>query len=390
MYYANINSGAVTTAPKQKAKAAAQKRSRVPDGLAAQERQRRSACRPPAIRPAWAAAYGFLKTRFLPHYTGQPIAGSEEEKLDFYRSFRQLCSHYGINPVDTTGYAYPYGREVALYSAARLLRDKYQQHIEIMMEENNGLVALQATERFNTQNTLFYIPVLPLHTLMRNKKLRKAARLLLCIFRYLCHIAGVPFYTEENSYLYWNYEMLGDWVTDDPDGWDAEDYHNNIREVRTAQYIGDTMMRRLWNTIHRDRFGEWVAQFHPKDIFERDCHRLAKKFYALSQDYPKMNIYSHADESCLPDPESDCYDDTDCITMEKYIGFVASTEGWLYNNLEQSINSEFGECVSIQEPVLKRCFDGQTQDNDTLDYECRLLPLINELCYLLNNRTYDT
>lgn len=390
MDYAKVNIGAATAAPKQKAKAAAQKRRRVPDGLAAQERYRRSNCRPTALCPAGAAAYGFLKTRFLPHHTGQPFTGNDKEKEDFYRSFDLLCSHYRINPVDTRGFAYPYGREVALHEAARLLRDKHPQHIEMELQEDSGSFALQAIERFNTQNTLFYIPVLPLHTLMRDRKKRKAARLLLCIFRYLCHSAGVPFYTEENSYLYWNYEMLADWVTGDPDGWDAEDYHNNVREVRAAQYIGDTMMRRLWNTIHRDRFGEWVAHYQPKDSFERDCHRLAKKFYALSQDYPKTTMYAHADESCLPDPESDCYDDNDCITMEKYIGFVASTDGWLYNNLEQSINSEFGECLSIQEPVLKRCFDGRSQDNDTLDYECRLLPLINELCYLLNNLDYDT
>jgi len=389
MDYATPDNGATAAAPKQKAKAAAQKRRAMPAEHAAQEGHRRGACRPPAICPAGAAAYGFLKTRFLPHYTGQAVTGTTTEKEGFYRSFSLLCSHYGISPVATSHLAYPYGREVALYEAARLLREKHPQHIAIMLEENNGTIVLQAAERFNTQNTLFYIPVLPLHRLMRLRKRRKAARLLLCIFHYLCYSAGVPFYTEEGSYLFWNYDMLSDWVTDDPDGWDAQDYYSYLSEIRAAQYIGETMMRRLWNTLHREHFGQWVEHYRPKDRFDSDCHRLAKKFYALSQEYPNGNMYLHADGTCLPDPEEG-YDDNDCITMEKYIGFVASTEGWLYNNLEQAINSEFGECSSIQEPVLKRCFDGQPQHPDTLDYECRLFPLINELCYLLNNIDYDS
>ncbi|WP_159801804.1 hypothetical protein [Flavobacterium sp. MK4S-17] len=171
MDYATINSGAVTAAPKQKAKTAPQKHSRVPDGLAAQERRRRSACRPPEVSPCEAAAYGFLKTRILPHYMGQAIAGGNERE-DFYRSFKLLCEHYGIHPVDTKGYAYPYGREVALHEAGRLLNQKYPQHIGLELLEHNGSFVIQATETCYTGNTLFYIPVLPLHHMMQDKKHR--------------------------------------------------------------------------------------------------------------------------------------------------------------------------------------------------------------------------
>lgn len=145
MNYAKGISGAVTTAPKQKAKAAAQKRRRVPDKPAAQERHRRSACRPPDLNPCGDAAYGFLKTRFLPHYMGQALTGGIR-KDSFYRSFALLCNHYGIYPVDTKGYAYPYGREVALHEAGRLLNQKYPQHIELQVLEDNGNLIVQATE----------------------------------------------------------------------------------------------------------------------------------------------------------------------------------------------------------------------------------------------------
>jgi len=389
MDYAKGFIGAVTAAPKQKAKAAAQKRMRIPDKPRAQERHRRSTCRPHDISPAGAAAYGFLKTRFLPHYTGQPLRGSNNEKDGFYRSFGLLCSHYGISPCDTTGFAYPYGREAALHEAARLLTEKHPQHIEMELQEDSGTFSLQVSERFYTGNTLFYIPVLPVQYMMQRKEHRKAARLLLCVFSYLYHTAGVPYYTED-SYLYWHYEMVTEWLINDPDDWEQETYYNYMSQSRTALHHGEKMLRRLKNTVHRERFGEWLAAFVPDETFGRDCHHIAQKFYDLWRDYPEISLYHHADDSCLPDPEMEDYDDGDCITMEKYVGFVASTDGWLYENVEQSVNSYFNESLSKQEPVLKRCFDGREQQADSLEFECRLFPLINELCYLLNNYDYDT
>lgn len=388
MDYAKDTNGAVTAAPKKKAKAAAQKRRRVPDGFAAQERHRRSACRPREVSCAGAAAYGFLKTRFLPHYTGQIMAGGKERE-DFYRSFQLLCEHYKVKPVDTAGFAYPYGREVALHEAGRLLNQKYPQHIETEVLEDNGNFIVQATETCYTGNTLFYIPVLPVQNMMQDTKHRKAARLLLCIFSYLYHTARIPYYTED-SFLYWQYEMVSEWVSNDPDDWEQKDYYDYLSQLRAALHYGETMLRRLWNTIHLEHFGEWLADFKSNEPFDTECHRIAQKFYTLWQDYPETSIYTHADTDCLPDFEEDGYDDYDCITMEKYIGFVASTEGWLYENVQQSVNACFNESVSKQEPVLKRIFDGQPQDNDTLRFECRLFPLLNELCYLLNNYDYDT
>lgn len=386
MEYATSSNGAVTAAPKQKAKAAAQKRRRIPDKPSAQERHVRSPCRPPEVSPAGAAAYGFLKTRFLPHYTGQAVAGGNG-KASFYHSFALLCNHYGIYPVDTKGYAYPYGREVALHEAGRLLNQKYPQHIEMEVLEDNGNFIVQAIETCYTGNTLFYIPVLPVYNMMQDKKHRKAARLLLCIFSYLYHIANISYYTED-SFLYWQYEMVSEWVTGDPDDWEKKDYYDYVSQLRAALNYGETMLRRLSNTVHLDHFGEWLADFKSNDPFDTECHRISQKFYILWQDYPETSIYHHADTGCLPDFEDDGYDDYECITMEKYIGFVAGTDGWLYENVQQSVNAYFNESVSKQEPVLKRCFDGQPQDTDTLDFECRLFPLVNELCYLLNNYDY--
>lgn len=384
---------AAATTQKPTAKTASQKRRAVPALTIAQERQRSRACRPPAISPCGAAAYGFLKTRILPHYAGQAAAGSPQEKEGFYQSFARLCSHYAIAPADTQHFAYPYGRKVALHEAARLLRSQYPQRISIAFEEEGGDFSLNACERFDTSNTLFFIPVLPLHYLMQDKKRRNAAQLLLCIFAYLYRKAGVPYYTENDSYLCWNYDRIAEWVSYEPDDWEKEEYTMFMTEIRQALHYGEVMRRRLWSSVPLDRFAEWLGSFTPGDAFGRDCQCLAQKFYDLWQHFPTAGLYDHADSSCFPDPDSPDYDDYtdyDCITMEKYISFVATTEGWLYQRVEEAVNTDFNECNAMQEPVLTRCFDGREQSADTLDYECRLFPLINELCYLLNNCSYGT
>ena len=387
MDYATTNSGGAATAPKQKATTTAQKRGGIPAQPATPKGHRRSAGRPIGVSPCGAAAYGFLKTRFLPHYAGQPITGSRE-KADFYRSFEWLCEHYAIAPLDTTGFAYPYGRAVALHEAARLLHSKYPQHIALEVIADNGSFAIEATETYATGNTLFYIPVLPLHQMMRDRKHRRAAQLLLCVFRYLYHTVGIPYYTED-SFLCWQYDMVSEWVTGDPDDWEENDYNDYVSQLRAALHGGETMLRRLWNTLHLDRFGEWLEAFTPRDTLDKECQAIAQKCYRLWQDYPATSLFTHADTDCLSDVEED-YDDYGCITMEKYIGFVATTKGWVYENVQQSVNSYFNESTSQQEPVLKRLFNGQVQETDTLDFECRLFPLLNELCYFLNNYDYDT
>jgi hypothetical protein len=390
MDYANDTVRAAKPAQNPQAKAAAPKRRAVPAIAKAKEGHRRGAVGFPAIRPALPAAYGFLKTRFLPHFTGQLPAGNEAEKAAFYTSLGELCSHYGICPADTQALAYPYGRSVALHEAQRLVQDNYPQHIAIALEEDaRGVPVLNATESYNTQNTLYYIPVIPLHYLLQDRSRKKAAQLLLCTFAYLYHSVGVPYYRDEESYLYWNYDMVSQWVLDDPDGWETDNYNGYVSEINAASHIGEVMLRRLWNPILLNNFEKWASGFVPTDSFGKDCLTIVKKALRLWQDYPEAHLYRHADPDCLPDPEEG-YDDNDCITMEKYIGFVADTKGWLYDSLEQGINSEFGECSSIQEPVLKRFFDGRMQDDESLDFECRLFPLINDLCYILNNAYYDT
>lgn len=214
-----------------------------------------------------------------------------------------LCSHYGIAPVDIRSLAYPYGRAVALHEVRRLLKGRFRYGIDVMWEaDTDGLFALHATEYCNTRNTLYYIPVVPLHCLLQERRKKRAAQLLLYTVCYLYHKAGIPYYRDEGTYLYWNYEMVSDWVRDDPDGWEIDNYNGYVSEINTAVCIGDTMHRRIWNTKNLERFGQAVSGFEPCDNFAKECLAIAKATLTLWQDYPKAHLYRHADESCCPTP----------------------------------------------------------------------------------------
>ena len=331
MDYAIKHKRAASAAHKQKAKAAAPKRRAVPAEPEPQEGCRRGAAGQAAIRPAGAAAYGFLNVRFLPHLAGQPATVLPRDEDGFYRSFTLLCSHYGITPMDTRFLGYPYSKAVALWEARKLLRAR-QEDVQITAcRDAAGNLVLHAKETYNTGNTLYYIPVVPLHRLLQDCRTKRAAQLLLCTCAYLYHIAGIPYYTDNSSYLCWQYDMIREWVEDDPEGWEQDSYNCNRSQLNAAEHIGNVMQRRLWNPCHLNRFAELVEQFQPLDRLGCECLSIAEKALTLWQHHPQGHVYRHADTELLQGDDEDYNED--CITMDKYIGFCADTEGWLYHTL---------------------------------------------------------
>ena len=386
MDYATPHNGAASPAPRQKPKAAPPRRRGVHPANVPPKGYRRGTARQAAIRPAGAAAYGFLKCRLLPHFTGQGTAEAPQEEEAFFHSLGLLTAHYGISLTPTRHLGYPYSRELALWEADRLLRKVREESIGLEVQEQEGKPRLAATETYCTGNTLYYIPLLPLHYLMQDKRRRRGTGLLLGVCGYLLHRAGIPHYCDEGSYLFWQYDMIAEWVEADPDGWEPEHYWQQRSQLHEAQHIGGIMQRRLWNRYSLEHLEANAGKLVPQDDYEWECLSIAQDCVKLMQDYPQESLYRNADLSVLPDPEE--YGEEDCITMDKYIGFCADTQGSLYQTLSECVNNEFNEYGSIQEPVLRRTFDGQQQDNGSLDFECRLFRLMDDLCAILNNKEY--
>jgi hypothetical protein len=239
-------------------------------------------------------------------------------------------------------------------------------------------------ERYDVGTTLYYIPIVPLFQMLKDPKRKKTAQLLISVCSYLYHIANVPYYRQEDSYLYWMYEMHKDWVEQDDETDKTEDYK---REFRKAELVGDCIEQRIFNRTNLQVFGQRLNAFKSRNPFDQDCWLIACNALSLYTEYPTASIFRNAPMS-EQDPCNDDYDN-EIISMEKYISFISHTKGWLYESIADSINNEFNEYGAIAEPTISKRFDGKEDiTKNNLDFENRLFALLDDICTLLYN--YET
>lgn len=321
---------------------------------------------------------GFLRHRFLPLYEqDNDLPESVKIEKDFFESLRILTKHYGFETIAVRDKSYPYNILLAKEQIQKQLK-KLEQDIELsIMQDDKGIVKLMTKHSYYTNMTLYYIPVLPLYRLLQDKKQKRTAELLLSVFAYLYHIAGIPYYRENNTYLFYQYEYVQEWLMD----WDESDDKelSTIRsEFKKASYYGDILFRKLYNLYHLNNFKQRIDSYKPTSAFEKKCLIVAKTAWDLMIQYPDNNIFRNT--------SNQDFDEFDGVIMaEQYISFIAENEGVLFENISRAINDEFNECSEIEEPKLLQIFDSENQfPNKNLDFEYRLFPLLIELCSLLN------
>lgn len=346
--------------------------------------RKRSAERQTKIRPDSNATNGILKCTFLPKLKAeqsvQACKGTAKTERDFYKSLSTLAEHYGIEPMQTKEFGFPYNIVLGMWDMETKLKRTHINWDGLRLVQDSKKTFLKSAERYDTGTTLYYIPIVPLFKMLKDPKRKKSAQLLVSVCSYLYHIADIPYYRQENSYLYWLYEMHKDWVEQDGETEETEDYK---REFAKAELIGDCIEQKLFNCINLEMFEKRLSSFESRDVFEIECWQLACNAFALYSEYPTASIFRNA-----PLPEQDPYDndcDNETIGMEKYISFTADTKGWLYENLSDSINNEFNEYGIMEEPSISKSFDGSKVIQESLDFENCLFTLLDDLCSLLYN-----
>lgn len=332
--------------------------------------------------PAIDVANGFLKARFLPRLesdeTVQATPKTVKLERDFYKSLSQLCTYYGIEPMETRQYSYPYNIRLALWDTKRQLSEKVVCFDSLKIVNVGKRHFLETTERCNIAHTLYYIPVVPIYLGLRRKCQRKAATLLLSVCTYLHRIVGIPHYADDYSFLHWQYEMIGEWIENDDDADGTEGYKN---ELFRALWVGEIMWKKMGNLKNLDYFGKRITNFKSKTNTERDCLRLAKDAYALLKEYPDTSCFRFA----KPYEEYEEDDDYEVVTMESVISFCGETEGVIFDTLSSSVNTQLGEYGDAEEPAIIKRFDGNEVENRNLDFENRLFTLLDDLAYVLNH-----
>lgn len=332
------------------------------------------------LRTAGNATDGFLKHSFTPLYEqGQNLPNRCDAESGFFKSLSILSAQYGIPVPEVSGKQYPYNILLAHRKMQDELKRMGQEITLFIVQQEQGSICLATDNRYSTGTTLYYIPIMPLYRLLQDKKQKRTAELLLSVFAYLYHVAGIPYYRDDYSALSYYYECMEDWLSEDWGAEEESEQYEVISQYNCACYYGDVMLRKIFNPYHLNHFRERIATYKATTPFEYGCLRLARTALSMMERYPNCKIFRNTENEQLQQDEDDMI-----IRAEQYISFVADTEGLLYQNIAQMINSEFGECGEMEQPTLHQTYDDQTSTAmGSLDFEYEIFPLILNLCTLL-------
>lgn len=326
------------------------------------------------------ASNGFLKCRFLPKQeettTEHNSKTTAKMERDFYKSLSFLAKQYCIKPMQTKDFGFPYNIALSMRDIQTKMKHLNEDGSDFRLIQQNKKTAIAKREEYSPRAVLYYIPILPLFQMLREKTYKRNAQLLLSVYSYLYCVADVPYYRQENSYLYWQYEMHKDWAEDDEE---TEDAYKS--ELRQAEQVGDTMEKKIRNRINLKQFEQRLNLFESHTDFDKECLRIASNAFALYKKYPTASIFRNA-LMYNQDPYIN-NSEYEVITMEKYISFCADNEGWLYENLEQCISSEFNEYGALEEPTIYIAFGIRESPNNNFDFEQGLFTVLDDLCGLL-------
>lgn len=350
--------------------------------------------RPTEIRSDKATSNGFLRTTFLPklkenssqNVTTKPQNQKQSRKAerDFYQSLSQLSEHYCINPMPTKYFDFPYNVALSIWDIKKQLKDKVENWEDIQLMKKGHETYFISEEKCKTSSNLFYIPVIPLYKMLKNKQRKKSVQLLLSVCCYLYRNANIPYYRQGNSYLYWNYEMLTDWISEDEE---IDENHSSKKELQQAKIIGDFMEQKISHRKNVEIFGKRLERFKAKNDFDKEYFQLSEKAFQIYTDYPEECIFRNANFNNTTKQEDtdedDYYNEEKVISMDKYISFFADDKGVIYQNLIDCVNNEFNEYSDIQKPMIIKIFDGSDIPENNLDFENRLFEVLIQLSTLL-------
>lgn len=321
-------------------------------------------------------ADGFLRHTFAPLFEqGANLPKREIAESGFFKSLSLLCKAHGYPMPDVSDKPYPYNILLAHAVIQDMLRQKGQEAGLSIVREGKDKISLETKNRFETGTTLYYIPVTPLYRLLQDKKQKATTDLLLSVFAYLYHVAGVPYYRDQYTALYYYYDWMEEWVNEELYDFE-ESYRGKLqREYYSALYKGDVMLRKIFNPCHLNNFQQRLERYTPVTPFEYGCLHVAGKAYSMLETYPDCTIFRNTKNEQLDEEDM-------IIRAEQYISFVADTQGVLYDNIAQMINEELGQCGEMEQPTTRQIFNAEAEVQ-TLDFEYEFFPLILNLCTLL-------
>jgi len=347
--------------------------------------RRRSTAQPREERTAGHRTYGFLKHRFLPFWAVQ-ARNYRQLEAEFFRSLANLCHVYEIREPDVSALDFPQNVTTAYMQVKESLKLKDKTADCIIMKDGSHSATLAVLKRFDTGMCLYYIPVRPLWNVVQTAQQQPLAQMLLSVYAYLYQVANVPYYAEQDCYMFYQYETMQNWI-DEADDEDEEEKPYRDEQNEILQTLNDAGNRLLTIIREKDCLTNWEASitaYRQSGNWDLETESIASELLALYREYPNRTIFDNVHEE-LCEPE-----ETERIRMEQYLSFWWSNNDCFYDMIFDMVNNEFGECGVTDEPVSIQLFDTpQISVLNDLDFEKRLFDLINRLCSILNQYDHE-
>ncbi len=341
-----------------------------------------SKAQPPTLRTATPASNGFLRHSFMPMYQpASELPSQTAVERDFFKSLSYLTKHYGIDLKTYRTLPYPFNVLMAEREANRKLKAKGRHRELMVVEQEDAHTCLVVKETLNHDFGLYYIPVMPIYDLWQNPQHLPCAELITAVCSYLYAEAGVDYYRDDDGYMFNNYEFLEEWIAErKEEADDEEDYNRQQYDYDNAKLQGDFIQEKMMVKGFRHSLDSLIKNFSAVSDFDKKCLKVAETALRLWQDYPDTSLYKHAN---MQDYEPDDYDDN-YIGMHEYISFIGSINDSISDDLKNMVNDDFNERNRYQEPEITTFFSKpQGHYTNELDYEERLLDLIDDLCTVL-------
>lgn len=316
----------------------------------------------------------FLNNRFLPFFNDRFSIMNRKEQIetDFFRSMRYLCQLHGIPLLQRSSKPFP----LNIAEAIRTLKENMssRMRLDLVLLQKRTRCSLATVKTFDTDRTLYYIPVKPLWALIAKGVDKQSSDLLLSIFSYLYQIVRVPWHDEPN-FLSYAYCGLFDWYLESEE---PESVSCAIEEIQEMWQRSSEILKAIKQKNNLEKFEQRIKDYSGSP----ELKALADKYLVLYKQHPTRNIYDSLPERLLyPEVE-------DRISADWYLSFYWDAKGEVCQELMDYVNNCLQEQAVMDEPLSVQVFDRPQQEhNHAMQFESELFSLLNELCDILNELT---
>lgn len=333
--------------------------------------------KPSGKRATGIGSDGFLNQTFRPFWA-MKLGNYKETETAFFRSLANLRQLYDIPRPDLGGVIYPQNVAEAFEHVQDYFKKGGSKTECMIVQDEVNPATIVTLKNYDTRQTLYYIPVHGLWQILQCKRLEPLANMLYSVFAYLYQVVEIPFFADHGSYLYYEYELISDWIDDDEGEIEEEYIEQQRQDLILMKYAGGRILDVIRQAVTLEQLEYYTNAYCNSDCSRKEIRDFAEEAVKLHREYPGRSIFKNM--------KGDIFEteDTNYTRADQYIGFYWSCYDTINEQLFEVINNELQENSYTEEPAFIQFFnEPQERIEDNFDFEARIFDLLNNLCDIL-------